>query len=242
MINVVVHGAEGRMGLLIADLVDQSHDLKLTALVTEPGKNQPAGLFHPELPLIGQDSMGESIADNSVIIDFSLPAALDGLLDAASATNSKLVIGTTGYSDPQLQSIKDFSKTHSVVLASNYSIGIPAIGSLISKLAEILPDGFMPELTETHHRHKIDMPSGTAKTLVSKWSDSRNCEKVPTHSLRIGGVIGEHKLTISDDEETIEITHRAHSRKTFLRGIIPAVKFVNEQSAGLFSMEDVLAQ
>lgn len=242
MINVVVHGAEGRMGLLVADLIEQSDDLKLAALVTEPGKNQPAGKFHPELPLIGQDSMVGSIADNSVIIDFSLPSALDGLLGAASSTSAKLVIGTTGYSESQLQSINDYADSHAVVLASNYSIGIPAIGSLIAKLAEMLPEGFMPELTEIHHRHKIDMPSGTAKTLVGKWSDSRNDENVPTHSLRIGGVVGEHKLTISDDEETIEIIHRAHSRKTFLRGIIPAVKFVAEKSTGLFSMEDVLAQ
>jgi len=241
MINVVVHGAEGRMGLLIAELFEQSQDLKLAALVTEPGKDQPAGTFHPELALIGQDSMNESIADNSVIIDFSLPSALDGLLTAASSKNSKLVIGTTGYSESQLQAIEDYANNHAVVLASNYSIGIPVIGSMISKLAEMLPEGFMPELTETHHKHKIDMPSGTAKTLVSKWSDSRNGEKVPTHSLRIGGVVGEHKLTISDNEETIEIIHRAHSRKTFLRGIIPAVKFVNESSTGLFSMEDVLA-
>ena len=242
MINVTVHGAEGRMGLLVADLIEQSQQLKLTALVTEPGKNQQTGTFHPELPLIGQDKMSGSIEDSGVIIDFSLPSALDGLLSAASATNSMLVIGTTGYSDSQLQAIRDYANNHAVVLASNYSVGIPAIGSLIAKLAEILPEGFMPELTEIHHRHKIDMPSGTAKTLVGKWSDSRNSEKVPTHSLRIGGVVGEHKLTISDDEETIEIIHRAHSRKTFLRGIIPAVKFVNGKQSGLFSMEDVLAQ
>ena len=242
MINVTVHGAEGRMGLLVADLIEQSQQLKLTALVTEPGKNQQTGTFHPELPLIGQDKMSDSIEDSGVIIDFSLPSALDGLLSAASATNSMLVIGTTGYSDSQLQAIRDYANNHAVVLASNYSVGIPAIGSLISRLAEILPEGFMPELTEIHHQHKIDMPSGTAKTLVDKWSDSRSGEKVPTHSLRIGGVVGEHKLTISDDEETIEIIHRAHSRKTFLRGIIPAVKFVNGKQSGLFSMEDVLAQ
>ncbi|MBT3317100.1 4-hydroxy-tetrahydrodipicolinate reductase [bacterium] len=242
MINVTVHGAEGRMGLLVADLIEQSQQLKLTALVTEPGKNQEKGTFHPELPLIGQETMSDSIEDSGVIIDFSLPSALDGLLSAASATNSMLVIGTTGYSDSQLQAIRDYANNHAVVLASNYSVGIPAIGSLIAKLAEILPEGFMPELTEIHHQHKIDMPSGTAKTLVDKWSDSRSGEKVPTHSLRIGGVVGEHKLTISDDEETIEIIHRAHSRKTFLRGIIPAVKFVNGKQSGLFSMEDVLAQ
>jgi 4-hydroxy-tetrahydrodipicolinate reductase len=230
------------MGLLVADLIEQSQQLKLTALVTEPGKNQQTGTFHPELPLIGQDKMSDSIEDSGVIIDFSLPSALDGLLSAASATNSRLVIGTTGYSESQLQAIKDYANNYAVILASNYSVGIPAIGSLISRLAEILPEGFMPELTEIHHQHKIDMPSGTAKTLVDKWSDSRSGEKVPTHSLRIGGVVGEHKLTISDDEETIEIIHRAHSRKTFLRGIIPAVKFVNGKQSGLFSMEDVLAQ
>jgi 4-hydroxy-tetrahydrodipicolinate reductase len=242
MINVAVHGAQGRMGLLITDLIEQSTDLNLEAVITEPGKSQAVGSFHKSLPLLGQDSCKQNISKGTVIIDFSLPSSLDALLEIASATDSNLVIGTTGYSDSQLCSIKEFAENSAVVLASNYSIGIPAIGSLISKLAEILPEGFMPELTEIHHRHKIDKPSGTAKTLVDKWESCRDGENVPTHSLRIGGVVGEHKLTISDDEETIEIIHRAHSRKTFLRGIAPAVKFVAHKDSGLYSMEDVLAQ
>lgn len=241
MIPVIVHGAEGRMGRLVAELVAATDDLELAALVSEPGRGRPAGEFHPTLPLIPQDRMAESIPSGGVIVDFSLAAALDGVLAAAAATGSRLVCGTTGHDKAQLEAVAAHSRDHAVVMAANFSVGIPVMKMLLDRLAELLPGGFMAEQVETHHRQKKDRPSGTAAQLSAAWTARRGGEPAPTHSIRVGGVVGEHRWIFSDDEETIELTHRAHSRQAFLRGLIPAIRFVADRSSGLFGMEDVLA-
>jgi 4-hydroxy-tetrahydrodipicolinate reductase len=107
-------------------------------------------------------------------------------------------------------------------------------------LGRTLPRGFDAEQVETHHRAKLDRPSGTARWLAAAWADERAGEAPPTHSQRIGGVIGEHRWTIGDMEETLELTHRAHSRRAFLRGVLPAVRFAASAAPGLYSLTDVL--
>jgi len=241
MIPVTVHGAEGRMGCLVAELVVAADDLELAALVTEPGRGRPVGDFHPTLPLIDQDRMADSIPSGGVIVDFSLAAALDGVLAAAAATGSRLVCGTTGHDEAQLEALAAHARSNAVVMAANFSVGIPVMKMLLDRLAELLPAEFMAEQVETHHRHKKDRPSGTAAQLSAAWTAIRGGEPAPTHSIRVGGVIGEHRWIFSDDEETIELTHRAHSRRAFLRGLTPAIRFVADRSSGLYGMEEVLA-
>ncbi len=241
MIPVTVHGAEGRMGRLVADLVADTEGLQLAALVTEPGRGRAAGDFHPELPLTGQDAMAAAIPAGGVIVDFSLAAALDGLLDAAAQTGSRIVSGTTGFGPAQTEALREHARSHAVVHAANFSIGVPTMKILLERLAEVLPAEFMVEQIETHHRHKKDRPSGTAKHLASAWRAKRGGGEVPVHSVRVGGIVGEHRWIFSDDEETIELTHRAHSRRAFLRGVVPAIRFAAGMETGLFGMEDVLA-
>jgi 4-hydroxy-tetrahydrodipicolinate reductase len=107
-------------------------------------------------------------------------------------------------------------------------------------LARTLPAGFDAAQVETHHVTKADKPSGTARLLAASFAAARGGAEPPTHSLRLGGVVGEHSWTFSDPEETLTITHRAHSRRAFLRGIVPAVRFVNAKARGLFTLQDVL--
>ena len=228
------------MGLLIRDLVEGADDLQLAGLVTEPGKGKPVGEDHPNLPLLGQDVMAEHLPAGCVIIDFSLAAALDGLLDQARRLGSPLVIGTTGFSSAQQDNLDAYSREHPVVHASNFSVGIPALQMLLQLLARTLPQGFDVEQVETHHVTKIDKPSGTAKSLADVFEEIRGGAPVPTHSQRLGGVIGEHTWTFSDREETLVLTHRAHSRQAFLRGILPAVRFAHGQTSGMFGLVDVL--
>jgi 4-hydroxy-tetrahydrodipicolinate reductase len=166
MINVSVHGAEGRMGRLITALIEQSDDTRLCALFTENGRQVEAGLFHEELPLSGQSEIAALHPENGVIVDFSLAPALDGLLQGASLTKSPLLIGTTGHDQSQISRLRDFAADMPVVLASNFSIGIPVMRLLLENLATLLPQDFMAEELEIHHRHKMDKPSGTALTLA----------------------------------------------------------------------------
>ena len=240
MIPAVVHGAEGRMGQLITQLVDQAEDVELAGLVTEPGRGQDAGGFHPRLPLTGQDEMGAAFTARCVVIDFSLAAALDGLLKQARVLQAPLVIGTTGFSEDQQAKLRAFAQEFPVVQASNFSVGIPALQMLLQLLGRTLPQGFDAEQVETHHITKLDKPSGTAKSLAQAYTDIRGGEKAPTHSQRLGGVIGEHTWTFSDQEETLVLTHRAHSRQAFLRGILPSVRFVTDRNPGLYDLIDVL--
>ncbi len=241
MIQVVVHGAEGRMGKLITELVTVADDCQLAGLVTEKGKGRPAGTFHPELPLIGQDEMAEKLPAGCIIVDFSLAPALDGLLMQAAALKAGLVTGTTGFSPEQSLALEQFSNTSPVVHAANFSVGIPALQMLLQLLAKTLPAGFDAEQVETHHITKIDKPSGTARHLASVYKGARSgADDVPTHSQRLGGTIGEHTWTFSDEEETLVLTHRAHSRKAFLRGILPSVRFVSHRKPGMYGLTHVL--
>ena len=242
MIDVTVHGAEGRMGRLVTELVAGTADLRLAALVTEPGRSAPVGAFHPELPLTPQDELAAVHPRGGVIVDFSLAPALPGLLAGAAATDAPLVVGTTGFTPDQQAALADYARDHAVVQAANFSVGIPLLAELLKHLARLLPDGFAAEQVETHHRHKRDRPSGTARSLAAVWSEARGGEgEPPVHSVRLGGVTGVHHWIVADDEEVLELRHTALSRRAFLRGIVPSVRFAATSPPGLYGMADVLA-
>jgi 4-hydroxy-tetrahydrodipicolinate reductase len=240
MIPVVVHGAEGRMGRLVTALVDGADDYRLAALVTEPGRDRPAGAFHPQLPLVGQDRLATVVPDGGVVVDFSLASALPGLLAGLRTRPVALVTGTTGHTDAQLRQLREHALSACVVHAANFSVGIPALQMVLRLLARTLPSGFHAEQVETHHRGKQDRPSGTALLLAEVWQQERGGEPPPIHSQRIGGIVGEHCWTIGDEDETLVVSHRAGSRKAFLRGILPAVRFASGARPGYYSLQDVL--
>jgi len=240
MVPVAIHGAEGRMGRHLTALVEDAQDCELAGLVTEPGRTAAAGEFHPRLPLVGQDTMADDLSRRCVVIDFSLAPALDALLAACTALEAPLVMGTTGHSAAQLATLSRHSEGLPVVHAPNYSIGIPALKMVLQLLAKVLPEEFDAEQVETHHITKLDRPSGTARHLDLAWTAVRGGDPVPTHSRRLGGVIGEHTWTFADREETLVVEHRAHSRRAFLRGVLPAVRFAQDAPAGLYDLGDVL--
>lgn len=241
MIAVTVHGAEGRMGRLVTELISGTPDLRLAALVSEPGREEAAGRFHPSLPLCGQDRLVEVCPAGGVIVDFSLAPALDALLAGAAALGSPLVIGATGHSEEQLAGLRAFASRRPVVHAANFSIGVPALRLALALMARILPPEFDAAQVETHHRHKVDRPSGTARLLAQAWEEARGAGPVPIVSVRVGGITGEHAWTLSDEEETLLLAHRAHSRRAFLRGVAPAIRFAAARPCGYFGLEDVLA-
>lgn len=228
------------MGRLVTELINQATACELTGLVSEPGRARPAGEFHPDLPLLAQDEMVGSLPQNCVIVDFSLAQALPGLLDQARRLKAAIVSGTTGFSPEQSGLMEAYALDFPLVHAANFSLGIPALQMVLQLLARVLPGDFDAAQVETHHRTKLDRPSGTAKHLAAAFNEFRGGADVPTESLRLGGVIGEHTWTFCDQEETLVVSHRAHSRRAFLRGVIPAVVFAANQERGLFSLTDVL--
>ena len=163
-----------------------------------------------------------------ILLDFSHPDCLPEVL----ACPLPLVIGTTGYSNQQLQEIKASAKKRPVFLAANFSPGIYALGILAEKAKELLPEWDI-SLTEIHHAGKADRPSGTARHLA----DWLQIDQV--QSIRGGTVRGIHGIGLYGPEEHLQITHAAESRAVFAHGALKAAQWLMRQEPGLYRMKDI---
>ena len=220
-VRVALIGARGRMGQTIVDLA----------------KNDP------KIDIVAQCDIGDAIEaafkNCDVAIDFSNASAIDEVCRAASQNRKALVIGTTGHSPEQRQSIEKTAKLLPIVFASNFSVGVNALFALTRRAAEIFGSEFAPQIVETHHTKKKDAPSGTAKTLGEILKEELRIE-IPIESIREGEVVGEHTVTFVGPGERLELTHRAGSREIFARGALRAAEWIVGKPAGLYSMQDVL--
>ncbi len=173
------------------------------------------------------------------LIDFSKPDSSVKISEWAQAHRLPIVCGTTGWPSPDAsrQHFLDISSSVPVVLDYNFSQGI----EIVCQLSEILAtkSGQDVSITDLHHRHKKDSPSGTALKIKDRIlrQGSRN---VATNSVRLGDMPGEHRVLVSFDEQTVEIIHRAHSRRPFAQGALYALDWAAQQIPGLYSMEDIL--
>jgi len=219
---------------------------------------------NPEATLLGSHDAGEDLvsilAGADAVIDFTLHSFTKDLLAAALETNTRLVMGTTGHSDEELALIAEAAKTLPIVKAANFSVGVNTLFHLTRKAAAILDnETFDIEVTEMHHRHKIDAPSGTARRLLeilneetnTTYSDdvahgrvgnigARPSKEIGMHTLRGGDVVGDHTVMFAADGERFELTHKASSRMTFASGAVRAALWLADKPAGLYDMQDVL--
>lgn len=235
--NIILCGY-GRMGLMIEQIALQSDDMNII------------GVVHPGL----YDSPMDVPGTADVIIDFSYPGNLDGILERAHKDNCAVVIGTTGFSAEQAEKIKEASKTLRIMWSSNYSVGVAILKKAVAMVAPALKDSFDIEIVETHHNQKVDAPSGTAKMLLKavdpddSFDHVYGREGVPgargheigIHALRGGTVAGEHSVFFFGQDETLEFKHTATSRRIFAAGAMRAARYVLNQPAGLYNMDDVL--
>ena len=183
--------------------------------------------------------MESGMKDCDVAIDFSQADSIDEICRAALNCGKPLVIGTTGHSQQQRQTIQDTADSVPIVLASNFSVGVNVLFWLTQRAAEFLGPDFDPEIVETHHKMKKDAPSGTAKTLGETLKAVRNSE-TPIQSIREGDVVGEHTVIFNGPGESLELTHRAANRGIFAAGALRAAKWITNKPPGLYSMENVL--
>ena len=241
MISILVTGISGRMGQAVQEAVTQNPDTCVGATYDQGQELYPA------------------LAKCDVAIDFSHHAFTSTLLAEAVANNKPLVIGTTGHTELERQEIMDAAASIPIVFASNYSAGVNALFWLTRKAAQILGGSCDIEVMEMHHRHKIDAPSGTARTLAEilsgaigrNYEDSvvfgreglvgpRPANEIGMHSLRGGDVVGDHTVVFASDGERLELTHKASSRMTFASGAVRAALWLQGREPGLYTMEDVL--
>jgi 4-hydroxy-tetrahydrodipicolinate reductase len=222
-IRILLVGAKGRMGKAIEDEASGSQmDLTITRRC-ERG-----------------DAINDKITDVDVVIDVSHADAARTLCSACTENKIPLVIGTTGHTAEQRDTIEKAAQFVPVVLASNFSIGVNALFALIRRAAEILGNEFDPKIIETHHRMKQDAPSGTAKTIAEILREESGAGEIPIQSVREGEIVGEHTVIFTGPGERLELTHHAESRTIFARGALRAAQWIMGQPPGLYSMQDVL--
>ncbi len=193
-----------------------------------------------------------------VVIDFSSPAALDGLLDFALATKTPLVLATTGYSPEQIAKIGATACQVPLFRSGNMSLGINVMLELVKKAATVLGDSYDIEIVERHHHRKVDAPSGTALMIADAAAEScgheteyvydrsavrqpRDKKEIGISAVRGGTIVGEHEIIFAGRDEIIEIRHTAHSREIFAQGAVEAAKYMaTVTSAGLYDMSQVV--
>ncbi len=195
-----------------------------------------------------------------VLVDFTVAAGTVSWLSVCERRGIPMVIGATGHDDDQLLQIERAAAVIPIVKASNFSIGINVILSLVKRLAEGLGGKYDIEIVEAHHRHKVDAPSGTALALLKELrttvgacaggetiygreghTGERPYGQIGVHALRMGELVGRHEIHFSGPGETVTLQHTAHSRETFAAGALRAAEWIVSRRPGLYSMQDVMA-
>lgn len=235
MIKLAISGAQGRMGQAISKLAFADNDVAVVTLLEHP--QHPKASEKIEGTVISTDS--DSILGCDVLIDFTLPDGTMANLDACMNHNVRMVIGTTGFTEEQRKKIENASNRIPIVLASNMSIGVNVLFKAIELVGKKIGDATI-NINETHHVHKKDAPSGTAKTMGEIAEAASGKKIMNIESFREGEVIGDHDITFETQEDVLKISHHAKTRNMFAKGAITAAKFLADHQTGLYSMQDVL--
>jgi len=258
--RVAVAGASGRMGRALIEALATSPDLVLAAAFDVAGS---AAIGSDASAFLGRDSgvlidadARAALAKSEVLIDFTRPEGTLGHLALCRELGKAAVVGTTGFDAAQKRTIAAHAEHIAIVLAPNMSVGVNVVLKLLDVAGRALAEGFDVEIVETHHRMKVDAPSGTALRMgeVVAAAQGKSLESVAVHdpngerrpgsigfaSLRGGDIVGDHTVLFAGSGERIEITHRASSRATYADGSLRAARFVVQKSSGLFGMDEVL--
>lgn len=248
MTDIILCGANGKMGKVIRDIVAKRDDCRFAAGID-------LNTVSDSFPIYS--SFDEIKEDADVIIDFSNPALLNDLLDFAVKKSMPVVIATTGYDESQKKQIEEASRKTSVFFTYNMSLGINLLANLAKKAVQVLGDGFDIEIIEKHHNQKIDAPSGTALMLADaiceefnkpmKYEYDRHSKRekrtkneIGMHAVRGGTIVGEHEIMFAGRDEIITLSHSARSKEVFAVGAVNAALFLKDKPAGMYSMKEMI--
>lgn len=264
MRRIAVMGAAGRMGKTLIEAVQQALGAGLTAAVDRPDSTL-VGADAGELAAIGRigvplsGDLDRVVDEFDVLIDFTHPTVTLKNLAFCRKHNKAMIIGTTGFSVEEKQLLAEAGKEIPIVFAANFSVGVNLCLKLLDTAARVLGDDVDIEITEAHHRHKVDAPSGTAVRMGEVIADAlgRDLKKVAVYgregqtgareretigfaTVRAGDIVGDHTVLFAADGERVEITHKASSRMTFAKGAVRAALWLDGREPGLYDMQDVL--
>ncbi|MCK5893430.1 MAG: 4-hydroxy-tetrahydrodipicolinate reductase [Endozoicomonadaceae bacterium] len=264
MANVAVVGAAGRMGRMLVTALQQVEGVALTVAIDRPDSSL-IGVDVGELVGLGKtgvaltSDLASHVADFDVVIDFTAPSYTLSNVALCRRYGKATVVGTTGFTADQKVILEDAGSDIPLVFAPNMSMGVNLVFKLLDVAARVLGDDVDIEVTEIHHRHKVDAPSGTALHMGAVIAEAlgrdlntcavygregqtgeRNRNTIGFATVRAGDVVGEHTVMFAAEGERVEITHKASSRMTFARGAVRAASWLMNQEKGLFDMQDVL--
>jgi 4-hydroxy-tetrahydrodipicolinate reductase len=261
-LRVVVSGATGRMGRALAEMIEADDDLELLGGIGrtsyELGWATTVGFPAIEAP----EEAEWLLRDCSAVIDFSSPELFRRLVASQRAhlAHCALVVGTTGLEQSDIDTLRDLAGTGPVLPAPNFSVGVNLMVALAEDAARVLGDDYDIEIVESHHRRKIDAPSGTALQLgraaaagrgvslddvrrdgrTGMAGEARLRGEIGFHAVRGGDVVGEHRVMFLGERERIELGHVAATRELFADGALRAARWLTGRSPGLYTMRDVL--
>ncbi len=251
MLKVIIHGFLGSMGQTVIDLCLKDDNIEIVAGIDSSN-------YNGQYPFMTYKTFDECSENADVIIDFSIAPAIPNLLKYIKKTKTPVILCTTGLDESTLKEIDILKDEVAIFKSANMSLGINVVSHLLEKVSNFLySSNFDIEIYEKHHKNKIDAPSGTAKLLydvIDKSIDEntlpvynrsdvmqkREKKEIGIQALRGGSIVGEHTVTFAGDDEVIEISHTAQSRKVFALGAIKASYFIKDKKAGLYNMDDML--
>jgi 4-hydroxy-tetrahydrodipicolinate reductase len=259
--TIAINGAAGRMGQRLVHLCQQDAELELGAALEAPG-SPTIGKDIGEI--CGLGPIGVAVTDAlpagkrvEVVVDFSMPQGTMNVLPVCVERRIPLVVATTGHTPEQKSQIEEAAHDTALLMAPNMSLSVNILFQLVKQAAEwAAGKDFDVEIVERHHRFKKDSPSGTALHFAHIVQEAmgqaelrhgreglvgeRPRGEIGMHALRVGDNVGEHTIIFSTLGETLELTHRGHTRDSYARGALLAAKFLAGKPAGCYSMDDVL--
>jgi 4-hydroxy-tetrahydrodipicolinate reductase len=249
-IHIIVVGASGRMGQAIASCASTDPSITLIAGITRAARDDANSSTRAArdtsaslMPMLTIDeaSRDARLHDADVIIDFSSNTGLSASMLLASRCDAALLVGTTGLSQESLDALQRHSASRAVMVTPNTSLGVAAVAMVARDLAKRLGPAYRASIVESHHIHKKDAPSGTAKKLAQALRDGGNdLSDDQIHAIRAGDIVGTHTIMLAGLGEVIELTHRATTRNLFAFGALRCAAWLSDKPAGMYSMEDML--
>lgn len=251
MLNVIIWGAGGKMGQVLAAMCRNDEHINLIAGIDRFARPED---FNYKV----YTDPDECVDAADVIIDFSRPAALEDILNFSKKRGLPIVLATTGYDDSQIAAIDRHAEKLSVFRSYNMSLGINLLSALAEKAEAVLGHAFDVEIIERHHNQKADAPSGTALMLAEAVKSGqkddmeyvygrsgKNCKRkngeIGMHAVRGGTIVGQHDVIFAGYNEVITLSHSAESKEIFASGALAAAKFIVTKKCGKYSMKDIFA-
>ena len=249
MINLLISGALGRMGKKVYEVCSNTEGI--TAVC---GVDRFENFDNANFPIY--DSYANLKEKVDVIIDFSAPSTLPSILDYSIKNGVPAVLCATGYSNEDVEKVKNASQKVALFRSANMSLGVNVLIDLVKKASAVLGQTFDIEIIEKHHNQKVDSPSGTALMLADGVKDvlpkkfyvygregfvgKRDKNEIGIHAVRGGNIVGEHDVVFAGENETVTLSHQATDRGVFANGAIAAAKYIVTKTTGLYDMSDVI--